>query len=128
MKRAVHSTAAPKAIGPYAQAVASGDLLFLSGQIGLDAAGALVPGGVEPQARQVLDNLRAVLEAEGLDLDAVVKTTIYLADLADFPAVNDVYASYFSEPYPARATVGVAALPRAARIEIDAIAVRSPRR
>jgi 2-iminobutanoate/2-iminopropanoate deaminase len=126
MKRAIASAAAPQAIGPYSQGVAQGQLVFLSGQIGLDpATGSLVPGGTEVETRRVLDNLRAVLAASGLGFDAVVKTTIYLVDLSDFASVNQIYGEYFTEPYPARATVGVAALPRGARVEIDAIAVRA---
>ena len=126
MKTAVHTKGAPEAIGPYSQAVATTGLLFLSGQIGLDpASGELVSGGVEVETRRVLDNLTAVLAVAGLGLDAVVKTTIYLVDLSDFGAVNQIYGSYFSEPFPARATVGVATLPRGARVEIDAVAVRA---
>ncbi len=123
MKRAVASNDAPQAIGPYSQAVRAGQWLFLSGQIGLDASGHLVPGGIEAETNQVLENLRAVLAATGASLDNVVRTTIYLVDLNDFGRVNVIYARYFGAPFPARATVGVAALPRGARIEIDAIAV-----
>jgi 2-iminobutanoate/2-iminopropanoate deaminase len=126
MKRAITTTDAPQAIGPYSQAVRVGQWLFCSGQIGLDpAAGELVPGGVVAEAGRVLENLRAVLTAAGGSLDDLVRTTIYLVDLADFSRVNEVYARFFQSPYPARATVGVAALPRGARIEIDAIAVLS---
>jgi 2-iminobutanoate/2-iminopropanoate deaminase len=122
--QAVVTDGAPRAIGPYSQAVRAGQWLFCSGQIGLDpATGELVPGGVVPEAERVLENLRAVLTAAGASLDRVVRTTIYLVDLADFGRVNDVYSRYFSAPFPARATVGVAALPRAARIELDAIAL-----
>jgi 2-iminobutanoate/2-iminopropanoate deaminase len=124
-RSAIRTDRAPQAIGPYSQAVAAGDLVFLSGQIGLDPATAtLVSGGTAAEADQVLKNLQAVLAAAGLDFEAVVRTTIYLVDLADFAAVNDVYQRYVREPYPARATVGAAALPRGARVEIDAIAVR----
>ena len=123
-KRALATTAAPQAIGPYAQAVAAGGWVFLSGQIALDPErGRLVDGSIEDETRQVLANLRAVLTADGLTLDAIVRTTVYLTDLADFPRVNQVYAEYFTEPFPARATVQVAGLPRGARIEIDAIAI-----
>jgi 2-iminobutanoate/2-iminopropanoate deaminase len=123
-KRQISTAAAPQAIGPYSQAVRAGDWLFLSGQIGLDpATGALVGGGVVAEARQVLANLRAVLAAAAGGLDAVVRTTIYLVDLNDFGPVNEVYAEHFQAPFPARATVGVASLPRGARIEIDAIAL-----
>jgi 2-iminobutanoate/2-iminopropanoate deaminase len=121
--RAIETTGAPRAIGPYSQAVKAGELLFLSGQIPLDpASGELVAGGIEDQTRRVLDNLGAVLGAAGGSFVNVVKTTIYLVDLAEFSAVNAVYASYFASPAPARATVQVAALPKGARIEIEAIA------
>jgi 2-iminobutanoate/2-iminopropanoate deaminase len=123
-RSAIRTDRAPQAIGPYSQALASHGLVFLSGQIGLDpATGALVTGGTAAEAEQVLKNLQAVLAAAGLGFEHVVRTTIYLVDLADFAAVNDVYQHYVREPYPARATVGVAALPRGARVEIDAIAV-----
>ncbi len=124
-KRAVATTEAPAAIGPYAQAVVVGNLIFLSGQIPLDPdRGKLVEGSIEDETRQVLKNLAAVLAAEGLGLTAIVKTTVYLTDLADFPRVNQAYAEFFTEPFPARATVQVAALPRGARVEIEAMAVR----
>jgi len=122
-KQVVATEAAPAAIGPYSQAIRSGDLLFLSGQIPLDpATGELVSGGIEEQTRRVMNNLGAVLAAAGATFDNVVKTTIYLADLSEFGAVNGVYASYFGQPAPARATVQVAALPKGARVEIDATA------
>ncbi len=122
--QAIHTEAAPAAVGPYSQAVRSGDLVFLSGQIGLDPqTGNLVPGGTAAEAEQVLRNLSAVLAACGLSFRAVVRTTIYLVDLADFATVNEVYGRHMQPPYPARATVGVAALPRGARVEIDAIAI-----
>jgi 2-iminobutanoate/2-iminopropanoate deaminase len=125
MVRALSTSDAPKAIGPYSQALEHGDLVFLSGQIGLDpASGHLVSGGTAAEAEQVLKNLAAVLAAAGLSFAHVVRTTIYLVDLADFAAVNEIYARHVREPYPARATVGVAALPKGARVEIDAIAVR----
>ncbi len=124
MKRAIATEGAPRAIGPYAQAVRASGMLFLSGQIALDpASGLLVAGSIEDETRRVLINLRAVLAAAGLAMDAIVRTTVYLADLADFPRVNQVYAEFFQEPFPARATVQVAGLPRGARVEIDAIAV-----
>lgn len=124
-KRAVATTEAPAAIGPYAQAVVAGNLIFLSGQIPLDPdRGKLVEGSIEDETRRVLQNLGAVLAAEGLGLTAIVKTTVYLTDLADFPRVNQAYAEFFTEPFPARATVQVAALPRGARVEIEAMAVR----
>ena len=124
MKTPIATAAAPQAIGPYSQAVQSRPWLFLSGQIGLDpSTGALVTGGVAAETERVLENLRAVLAAAGAGLDDVVRTTIYLIDLNDFGTVNEVYARFFRAPFPARATVGVAALPRGARVEIDAIAV-----
>ena len=113
---------APKAIGTYSQAVRSGSTVYLSGQIPLDpASGQLVGGDMEAQVRRVFDNLRAVALAAGGDLDSVVKLNVYLTDLGHFQLVNQVMAEYFSEPYPARAAVGVASLPRGALVEIDAI-------
>ena len=123
MKETIATTQAPQAIGPYSQAVRVGEWLFLSGQIGLDpASGELVSGGVLAEATRVLQNLHAVLAAAGASLDDVARTTIYLVDLTDFGPVNEVYARFFRAPFPARATVGVAALPRGARVEIDAVA------
>ena len=122
--REVRTSNAPDPVGPYSQAIAADGLLLLSGQIPLvPETGVLVPGEIEAQARQVLDNLTAVLEAGGSSLDRVLKTTVYLVDLSLFPRVNAVYGEYFSaDPAPARATVQVAALPLGAQIEIDAIA------
>jgi reactive intermediate/imine deaminase len=115
---------APRAIGPYSQAVRAGNTVYLSGQIALDPkSGALVQGGIEAEARRVFDNLKAVAEASGTGLGQVVKLNIYLLDLGDFAKVNDIMAGYFQEPYPARATLAVAALPRGARIEVDAVMV-----
>lgn len=115
---------APKAIGPYAQAVACGNFLFLSGQIPLDpATGELVRGTIQEEVGRILENLKAVLAAGGSGFDRVVRTTVYLTDLADFGAMNEVYARAFGNSRPARSTVQVAALPRGARVEIDAIAV-----
>jgi 2-iminobutanoate/2-iminopropanoate deaminase len=123
MKHAVSSPDAPKAIGPYSQAVRSGQLLFVSGQVPLDpATGKLVEGDIAAQTRQVFTNLAAVLEAGGRSFADVVKTTVFLADMNDFTAVNEVYGTYFTQPYPARATVQVARLPKDARVEIDLIA------
>jgi len=120
---------APRALGPYSQAVAAGGLVFCSGQIGLDpASGSLVGGSIQDETRRVLENLRAVLAAAGLGTDAVVRTTVYLTNLTDFPVVNQVYAEFFPAPSPARSTVQVTALPRDARVEIDAIALASTRR
>jgi 2-iminobutanoate/2-iminopropanoate deaminase len=115
-----------KAIGPYSLGIASGDLVFVSGQIPLDAAtGKLVEGDVSAQAKQSLENLKAVLDAAGLTFGHVVKTTIFLTDMADFSAVNEVYKGYVTEPYPARSTIAVAALPLGAKVEIEMIASRS---
>jgi len=122
----IRTDRAPKAIGPYSQAVRAGDTIYLSGQIPLDpATGELVGGDIAAQARRVFDNIGAVLEAAGASFGEVVRVGIYLKDLGDFVAVNDVMKQYFAEPYPARSTIGVAALPRGAAIEVDVIAVRS---
>jgi 2-iminobutanoate/2-iminopropanoate deaminase len=124
MKHEISTKEAPAAIGPYAQAVRAGQFVFLSGQIPLDpATGQLVPGDIVAQAERVMKNLGAVLAAAALDFTDVVRTTIYLVDLADFAKVNETYGKFFPSPYPARSTVQVAALPRGARVEIDAIAL-----
>ena len=113
---------APKAIGPYSQAVRAGDTVYLSGQIPLDpATGELVAGDFEAQARRVFDNLKAVAAAAGGSLDDAVRVTIYLVDLGRFPVVNAVMADYFSEPWPARVTIGVASLPKGAQVEVDCV-------
>ena len=126
MKKIVSTNEAPGAIGPYSQAVRSGNLLFCSGQIPLDPkSGQIVSGDITVQTRRVLDNIAAVLRAGGLTFDNVVKTTIFLADLGDFQAMHEVYGSYFNQDPPARSTVQVSALPRGAKIEIEAIAVAS---
>src|SRR5471030_2792584 len=123
MKQAISSPDAPKAIGPYSQAVRAGQLLFLSGQVPLDpATGLIVEGDIAAQTRRVFENLGAVLKAGGRSFADVVRTTVFLADMNDFAAVNEVCGQYFSEPYPARATVQVTRLPKDARVEIDAIA------
>ena len=123
MAQAISSPGAPKAIGPYSQAVRAGQLLFLSGQVALDpATGQMVEGGITEQTRRVFENLGAVLAAGGRSFAHVVRTTVFLADMNDFAAMNDVYGQYFKEPYPARATVQVARLPKDARVEIDLIA------
>jgi 2-iminobutanoate/2-iminopropanoate deaminase len=122
MITSVSSSEAPKAVGPYSQAVRAGGLLFVAGQIPLDPNGNLVEGDVIVQARRVLDNIGAILKAAQLTYADVVRTTVFLADLNDMAAMNQVYAAYFSEPHPARATVQVARLPRDVRIEIEAIA------
>lgn len=125
-RETIHTTAAPAAIGPYVQAIAAGPYVFTSGQIALDpATGDLVQGGVDEQARQVMANLAAVLAAAGLGFADVVKTTIFLADMNDFAVVNAAYGESFdTASKPARSTVAVAALPRGARVEIEAIALR----
>ena len=123
-RASVSAPDAPQAIGPYSQAIRSGSFLFLSGQIPLDpTSGEVVAGGVRDQTRRVLENIGAVLAAANVSFDAVVKTTVFLTDLADFPAMNDVYASAFADPAPARSTVQVSRLPRDVRVEIEAIAV-----
>jgi 2-iminobutanoate/2-iminopropanoate deaminase len=124
MKDEISTSDAPAAIGPYAQAVRAGQFVFLSGQIPLDpATGQLVAGDIAAQTERVMKNLGAVLAAAGCDFADVVRTTIYLVDLGDFATVNETYGRFLKQPYPARATVQVAALPRGARVEIDAIAV-----
>jgi len=122
-KQAIHSPDAPAAIGPYSQAIRTGDRLWMSGQIPLDPSTmAIVEGGIEAQAARVLDNMQAVLKAAGGELDDIVKLSILLVDLGDFAKVNDLMAKRFRQPYPARSTYQVAALPRGARIEVEAIA------
>jgi 2-iminobutanoate/2-iminopropanoate deaminase len=122
MPQAVSTSAAPAAIGPYSQAVKAGDFLFVSGQIPLDpATGALVEGDVRAQTRRVLENIGAILDAAGVSFGRVVKTTVYLVDMAEFPAMNEVYATFFGTPAPARATVQVGRLPKDVRVEIDAV-------
>lgn len=121
-KKAIHSDNAPAAIGTYSQAIQAGNLVFLSGQIPLvPATMEIVAGDFEARARQVFDNLAAVASAAGGDLDKVVKLTVFLTDLANFATVNSVMADYFSEPFPARAAVGVASLPKGVDVEADAI-------
>jgi len=125
MKTSIHSSLAPAAIGPYSQAVEQRGMVFCSGQVALDpASGALVEGGIEFETRRALQNLGEVLAGAGLDFVDVVKTTIFMIDLAEFEIVNRVYGEHFDPPYPARSTVQVAALPRKARIEIEAIALK----
>ncbi|MEK7773291.1 MAG: RidA family protein [Deltaproteobacteria bacterium] len=115
---------APQAIGPYSQGVKAGNLIFLSGQIAIDPlSGTVVPGGIAAQTRQALKNLRMVIESAGASMKDVVKTTVFLKNLAAFNEMNSVYGEFFTEPYPARATVEVRDLPRGAEIEIDAVAV-----
>jgi 2-iminobutanoate/2-iminopropanoate deaminase len=125
-KRAI-TTPKAKAIGPYSAAVEAGDFVFVSGQIPLDSAtGKLVEGDISAQARQSLENLKTVLAAAGLGFADVVKTTIFLTSMGDFAAVNEVYKSYVAEPYPARSTIAVAALPMGAKVEIEMTALRPP--
>ena len=123
MKKIIATAAAPAAIGPYSQAVQSGNTVYLSGQIGLDPASMQMAEGIDAQTTRVFDNLKAVAAAAGGSLADAVKVNIYLTDLAHFAKVNDAMASHFSQPYPARATVQVAALPRGALVEIDAVLV-----
>jgi 2-iminobutanoate/2-iminopropanoate deaminase len=122
-RHAVAAPGAPKAIGPYSAALRAGDWLFISGQVPIDpASGTLVDGDITAQTRQVLRNVGALLEAAGLSYADVARTTVFLADMNDFAAMNEAYRTFFTEPYPARSTVQAARLPRDARIEIDAIA------
>ncbi len=125
MKKIVSTDGAPKAIGPYSQGIDTGSLVFVSGQISLDpATGKLVGGSIAEQTERAIQNVKAILAASGLDLNHVVRTTVFLVDLGEFAAMNEVYARHFPKDPPARATVQVAALPKGARIEIDAIAIR----
>ena len=124
-RRAVSTSAAPPAAGPYSQAITTDDLVFCAGQIGRDPASGTMPEGVEAQTQQVLKNLLAVLDAAGCTFADVVKTTCFLADINDFAAFNGVYETFMSDPPPARSTFQVGALPMGARVEIEAIAVRS---
>ena len=124
MKEIIATEDAPRAIGPYSQAVRAGNFVFASGQIPIDpATGEFVPGGIAEQTEQVLKNLTALFAAAGVGLDQIVKTTVFLADMNDFTAMNEVYGTFFSEAPPARATVQAARLPRDAKVEIEAIAV-----
>jgi 2-iminobutanoate/2-iminopropanoate deaminase len=124
MKKIISTRDAPAALGPYSQAVRVGSTIYCAGQIPLDPkTGEIVSGGIDVQTRRVLDNIMAILRSEGLGFDDIVKTTIFLTELADFQAMNEVYASYFKQAPPARSTVQVAALPKGARIEIEVIAL-----
>jgi 2-iminobutanoate/2-iminopropanoate deaminase len=123
MRQAVSTPTAPAAIGPYSQAIKAGNLLFLSGQIPLDpVTGKIVEGGIEAETRQVFQNIGEILKAAGVSFDAVVSATVYVADMNDFAKVNEIYATYFTAPAPARATVQVARLPRDCRVEIQVVA------
>jgi 2-iminobutanoate/2-iminopropanoate deaminase len=124
MREAVSSPGAPAAIGPYSAAIRAGDLLFLSGSIPLEpTTGQIVPGDITAQATRVMENIKALLAAAGADFAQVVKTTVFLADMNEFAAMNEVYAQYFVAPFPARSTVQVARLPRDVRLEIEVVAV-----
>lgn len=124
MKKIIATSEAPAAVGPYSQAVAVGNSLFCAGQIPLDpATGTLIEGDVAAQTQRVLKNLAGVLGANGMNFANVVKTTVFLTDLANFAAMNEVYARYFTAPFPARSTIQVAGLPKGAQVEIEAIAV-----
>ncbi len=122
-KQSINTAAAPQAIGTYSQAIRCGNTVYLSGQIGLDPATMQMVEGVETQIHRVFDNLKAVVVEAGGSLDHVVKLTVYLTDLAHFARVNEIMATYFKQPYPARAAIGVASLPRGAQVEVDAIVV-----
>ncbi|WQX80302.1 RidA family protein [Helicobacter pylori] len=125
MKKVIHSTLAPKAIGPYSQAIATNDLVFVSGQLGIDASTGEFKGtDIHSQTTQSMENIKAILKEAGLGMDSVVKTTILLKSLDDFAVMNGIYGSYFKEPYPARATFQVAKLPKDALVEIEAIAIK----
>jgi 2-iminobutanoate/2-iminopropanoate deaminase len=124
-REAIRTDAAPPALGPYSQAIVAGDFVFTAGQLGGDPRSGQLPEGIEAQTLQALRNIASVLEAAGAGWRDVVKTTVFLADMSDFAAFNAVYAEVLEEPFPARSTVEAAALPKGARIEIDAIAVRS---
>lgn len=123
--KAINTDQAPKAIGPYSQAIEAGGMVFASGQLPIDpATGEFAEGGVKEQTRQSLTNARHILEAAGTDLSHVVKTTVFLSDMADFGAMNEVYAEFFATPYPARSAVAVKTLPKNALVEVECIAVR----
>jgi 2-iminobutanoate/2-iminopropanoate deaminase len=125
MKKVIVSDAAPQAIGPYSQAIDAGGVVFVSGQIPLEPGGKLTAGTVPEQTERVIKNIAAILAAADLSLANVVKTTVYMTDLGQFAAMNEVYARHFQEPFPARATVQVGALPKGVAVEIDAVAVRA---
>lgn len=123
MKKVIATAAAPSAIGPYSQAIQVGNLLYTSGQIPIDpATGQIVEGGIEAQTRQSLLNVQAILKEAGVTMSSVVKTTVFMADMNDFPAMNAVYAEFFTKPFPARSAVAVKTLPKGALIEIEVVA------
>jgi reactive intermediate/imine deaminase len=121
MKQAIHTAAAPQAIGTYSQAIRCGDTVYLSGQIGLDPASMQLVDGIDAQIHRVFQNLQAVAAEAGAHLDHAVKVTVYLTDLSNFARVNEIMSMYFTQPYPARAAIGVAGLPRGAQVEVDAV-------
>ena len=124
MKKVIHTDEAPGAVGPYSQAIHAGDLIFTSGQVALDPkTGKMVAGGIKEQARQVMENLKAILEAAGSDLSKVLKATVFLDDISTFAQVNEIYAEYFPEDQPARSAFQVGALPLGALIEIELVAL-----
>ncbi len=125
MKKIVKTNKAPGAIGPYSQGIDLGNMIFFSGQIPLNPMTGEMPEGIKAQAKQALDNVKGLLESQGLDFSNVVKTTVFLDNMNDFNTVNDIYAQYFVEPYPARSAVEVAKLPKGALIEVEVIAVKS---
>ncbi len=125
MKQKIETTKAPKTVGPYSQAITAGNLVFTSGQIHLTVDGKLLEGTIEEQTHQVMKNLQAVLEAADLSFKEVVKTTIYVTDMAVYGKINEVYGSYFSDPFPARETVQVAVLPLGAKVEISLVAMKN---
>ncbi|MCD7711549.1 MAG: RidA family protein [Firmicutes bacterium] len=125
MKKVISTTQAPAAIGPYSQAIQAGDMLFTSGQLGIDpATGEFVPGAVQEQTAQAFKNVRAVLDAAGYNMNDIVKTTVFLADMGDFAAMNEIYASQFENAFPARSAVAVKTLPKNGLVEIEVIAVK----
>ena len=125
MAKTIHTDKAPAAIGPYSQAVEANGFVFASGQLGINpATGEFVEGDVQAQTRQALTNARAIMNEAGLDLNNVIKTTVFLSDMANFAAMNEIYAEFFSEPYPARSAVAVKTLPKNALVEVECIAVR----
>ena len=122
--KAVSTVNAPAAIGPYSQAIAAGEFVYLSGQLGVDPATGNMENGVEAQAERAISNMKAILAEAGLDISRVIKTTVFLKDLGDFAAVNAIYAKHFQQPYPARSCVQVAELPKGGLVEIEAVCVR----
>ena len=123
--KAIHTDQAPKALGPYSQAIEAGGMVFASGQVPIDpATDQFVSGGIKEQTRQSLTNARSILQQAGTDLSHVVKTTVFLADMADFAAMNEVYSEFFSQPFPARSAVAVKTLPKNALVEVECIAVK----